>query len=172
VSGAVTGPFVQAGAVHGDVHFHSSSRTPAIPRQLTAPPAHFANRHQELAELTNAATRVVVLKGQGGVGKTALALRWLSQQREQFPDGELHAELTSPTGEPVAPTEVLGQFLRALGVPPPHVPVSLAERTALFRSMTANRKVAVLLDNAVSAAQVRPLRFVYWCRRHRRASPS
>nr|CTQ95837.1 regulatory protein [Kibdelosporangium sp. MJ126-NF4] len=157
VSGSVSGQVVQAGAVHGGVHFHGAKGMPAIPRQLTAPPVHFANRHQELAELADAASTVVLLKGQGGVGKTALALRWLSQVRERFPAGELYAELTLPTGEPVAPDEVLGQFLRALGVPPPDVPVSLAERTALFRSLTVDRKLAVLLDNAVSAAQVRVL---------------
>ncbi|MBP2320003.1 tetratricopeptide (TPR) repeat protein [Kibdelosporangium banguiense] len=164
VSSAVTGPVFQAGAVHGDVHFHSPDLAALIPRQLVAPPAHFANRHQELADLESAATQsdrrvpaVVLLKGQGGVGKTALALRWLDQARERFPDGQLHAELSHPTGEPVAPDEILGQFLRALGIAPNQVPVSLAERTALFRSMTAERKLAVLLDNAVTAAQVRVL---------------
>ncbi|MET0236895.1 MAG: tetratricopeptide repeat protein [Kibdelosporangium sp.] len=164
VSGAVGGPVLQAGSVHGGVHFHGADLAAMIPRQLVAPPEHFANRRRELADLESASERsggrmppVVLLKGQGGVGKTALALRWLDQARERFPNGQLYAELSRPTGEPVAPDEILGQFLRALGVSPERVPVSLAERTALFRSVTADRRLAVLLDDAVSAAQVKVL---------------
>jgi tetratricopeptide (TPR) repeat protein len=159
VSAAVTGSVFQAGSVHGDVHFHRTGGVALIPRQLVAPPAHFVNRQRELAELESAATQsaVVLLKGQGGVGKTALALRWLDQARDRFPSGQLYAELCLRTGEPVAPDEILGQFLRALGIAPEHVPVSLAERTSLYRSVTADRRLAVLLDNAVTAAQVRVL---------------
>jgi tetratricopeptide (TPR) repeat protein len=159
VSAAVTGPVLQTGTVQGDVHLHGADVTALIPRQLLAPPAHFANRHQELADLESAAAQsaVVLLKGQGGVGKTALALRWLDQSRQRFPDGQLYAELSLPTGEPVAPDEILGQFLRALGIAPERVPVSLAERMTLFRSVTAGARLAILLDNAVSAAQVKVL---------------
>lgn len=163
VSASVIGSVLQAGAVHGDAHFHGAEAAPLIPRQLGAPPVHFANRRRELADLADAAAHgaqrvpIVLLKGQAGVGKTALALRWFDEARDRFPHGELYAELTQPTGEPVAPDEVLGQFLRALGVLPERMPVSLAERTTLFRSLTADRKLGVLLDDAVSAAQVRVL---------------
>jgi tetratricopeptide (TPR) repeat protein len=105
----------------------------------------------------DSAPGVLLLRGPGGVGKTALALRWLNDVVNEFPDGQLYADLCLSTGEAVTPEDVLGQFLRALGVSPRRVPTGLAERTTLYRSVTAGRALAVLLDNAVSAAQVRVL---------------
>lgn len=144
---------------------HSGQRDgPVIPRQLLPPPTPFANRVRELADLNTAlaeqdpsAPAVVILRGPGGVGKTALALRWLSDLVDRFSDGQLYADLALSTGEPVAPEDVLGQFLRALGVAPQHVPPGFAERTALYRSVTARSAMIVLLDNAASAAQTRVL---------------
>jgi hypothetical protein len=108
--------------------------------------------------------RLAVLCGPGGVGKTALALRWMHDVDHRFPDGQLFADLGAfdPDG-PMSPSEVLGMFLRALGVPAEAVPArrdkgaELAEQAALYRSVTAGRSMAVLLNNAESAAQVRPL---------------
>lgn len=159
VSGPVAGAFVQAETVHGDVHFHAPAPRSLVPRQLPPPPPGFANRAAELAFLDQQldGPGVVVLKGQGGVGKSALALRWLNSVADRFPDGQLYADLVLSTGEPVAPEDVLAQFLRSLGVPPRRVPDGLAERTALFRTLTAGKSLAVLLDDAVSAAQVRVL---------------
>ncbi len=134
-----------------------------IPRQLPAPPPHFANRGDELSRLDSAPPRggrapnLVVLTGPGGVGKSALALRWFDTVLDRFPHGQLYAELTQSTGEPVAVEDVLGEFLRALGVPPERVPARLSERTTLYRSVTAGRSLAVLLDDVFSAAQVRTL---------------
>lgn len=135
------------------------------PRLLVPGPAHFANRRGELALLDQALPRptasgpaMVLLKGTGGVGKTALALHWLRQREERFPGGQLFAELTDPAGEPVDPADVLGQYLHALGVPTDRIPHGLAGRAVLFRSLTADRSMAMLLDDAVSAAQVRALR--------------
>lgn len=134
-----------------------------VPRQLPAPPAHFASRDRELSDL-DARSRsrgsgpgLVVLKGPGGVGKSALALRWLDVVRDRFADGQLYARLASPAGEPVAVSDVLGEFLRALGVAPDRVPAEFSERATSFRSVTADRNVALLLDDAVSAAQVKAL---------------
>ncbi|HEX5114215.1 MAG TPA: NB-ARC domain-containing protein [Pseudonocardiaceae bacterium] len=135
-----------------------------MPRQLFPPPRRFVGRDRELAKLNELLTEtrgispaVLLLHGTGGVGKTALALRWLANVINLFPDGQLHAELTLSSGDAMASEDVLGQFLRALGVPPQRVPSGLAERTALYRSLTANRALAILLDDAVSAAQVRTL---------------
>lgn len=170
VSESTESNIVQAGVVHGDVHIYSPSipeqsagRLP-IPRQLIPPPARFANRNREQGQLdaarreaTGAGPTVLVLRGPGGVGKTALALHWLGLRAADFPDGQLYAELAEPDGQPVAPDDVLGRYLRALGVAPARVPAGFAERTALFRSFTAGRSLAVLLDNVVSTAQVRVL---------------
>lgn len=161
----MSGHAVQAGHIHGDVHFHQQSTGigPVVPRQLLPPPRNFANRDVEMSILDNVfpgadtALRVIVLRGPGGVGKTALALHWLDRSAERFPDGQLYADLTLSDGQPVLVDDVLGQFLRALGLAPQRVPGSLEERAALFRSVTSGTRLAVLLDNAVSAAQVRVL---------------
>lgn len=169
VDGDVSGPVVQAGSVHGGVHIHHSAFAELpVPRQLLPAPRWFASRPRELRELnrllSDADHRVAVVCGPGGVGKTALALRWMHDIKDQFPDGQLFADLGAfqPAG-PTSPTEVLGRFLRSLGVPAEAVPVhqdknaELAEQAALYRSVTAKRALAVLLDNAESVAQVRPL---------------
>jgi hypothetical protein len=162
----VDGSLVQAGAVYGDVYIGSSAHDAAVfvPRQLLPPPVPFASRQRELAVLHDSlyepdpsAPTVVVLRGPSGIGKTALALRWLSEVVDRFPHGQLYADLALSTGEPVAPEDILGFFLRALGVVPQRVPPGFAERAALYRSVTAGRTIVVLLDNALSAAQARVL---------------
>ncbi|MBK1784486.1 tetratricopeptide repeat protein [Prauserella sp. ASG 168] len=135
-----------------------------VPRQLKTPPARFTNREQELASLqarldtSTGRPLVQVISGPGGIGKTALALRWLGGIAERYPGGALQASLGAfdPTG-PVPVGEVLGQFLRALGVPGSRVPVDVDEQGGLFRTLTAAAPMLVLLDNADSEAQVRPL---------------
>ncbi|ONI90762.1 hypothetical protein ALI22I_11225 [Saccharothrix sp. ALI-22-I] len=133
-----------------------------MPYQLPPAPKLFTSRNRELADLDGwlAANEalVAVISGPGGVGKTSLALRWLHDSRSRFPDGQLYVDLGAggPEG-PITPEEVLEWFLLALGVPVEDIPVGLARRQAAFRTLTADRAVAVLLDGAVSAAQVRPL---------------
>ncbi|MCP2269425.1 putative ATPase [Actinokineospora diospyrosa] len=101
---------------------------------------------------------LVVLTGTGGVGKTAMAVTWSTRNTDRFRDGQLYADLRGFSATSALPTEqALSGFLRALGTPPERVPVDLAEQTALFRSLTARRQMLVVLDNALSAAQVRPL---------------
>ncbi|MFK0291082.1 ATP-binding protein [Streptomyces sp. NPDC090442] len=101
---------------------------------------------------------MAALSGLGGVGKTALALGWLHSLRPELPDGQLYADLRGQApGGPADPAHVLGHFLRGLGVAPQALPAEIAERAALFRSLTAERRIVVLLDDAATAAQVRPL---------------
>ncbi|WP_367128994.1 NB-ARC domain-containing protein [Saccharothrix sp. HUAS TT1] len=163
MSGTSYGPVVQAGSV-GEVHFHGQERQQAIPYQLPPSPRLFTSRGKELAALNGWLSEdeghplVVVVSGPGGVGKTSLALRWLHDSRTTFRDGQLYVDLAARTGdEPTTPDEVLEWFLLALGVPAVEIPWGLARRQAAFRSLTADRSISVLLDNAVSATQVRPL---------------
>ncbi|MFF4383272.1 ATP-binding protein [Kitasatospora sp. NPDC001547] len=158
----VSGPVVQAGAIHGGLHLHGPSALPT-PRQLPPCPRRLIGREAELASLDSsldpdagAADVTVVVTGPAGVGKTALAAQWLRGQSDRFPDGQLYADLRgyAPDG-PADPAEALGGFLRAFGISP--VPGSLAEGAALWRSLAAERRISVLLDNASTAAQVRPL---------------
>ncbi|MGI3226585.1 NB-ARC domain-containing protein [Streptomyces sp. GTA36] len=166
LSGVVHGPSVQAAVVHGDVHIRTGETAEQqLPWQL--PPAvRLTDRTAEVERLerhrTLAAQRahpaLATVSGLGGVGKTALALAWLHGLRRDFPGGQLYADLCAqaPTG-PVDPAHVLGSFLRGLGVPPQQVPEGVADRSALYRSLTADRRIVVLLDDAATAAQVRPL---------------
>jgi tetratricopeptide (TPR) repeat protein len=164
LSGNAAESVVQAGSIR-DVHFHSPGRVRHVPFQLPAAPGLFASRERELACLEqwhvdeSVRPALIVLSGPGGVGKTSLALRWLHAVRhDYFPDGQLYVDLGgfSETG-PVDPEEALAWFLHALGVPSEEVPPDLPRRQALFRSTTADRALVLLLDNAVSAAQVRQL---------------
>ncbi|CAM3793551.1 Tetratricopeptide repeat-containing protein [Nocardiopsis gilva] len=155
--------------IHGDVHFHYSVNPPAPtrPSQLPLAPPTFTDRYAELnllgEQLRQARcqreTRLVVVIGTGGVGKTALAVHFLRDALDNFPDGQLHADLAgfTPSTIPVDPGHALGTFLRSLGIAPAEIPHDTASRAALFRSRTQGRRLAVLLDNAASAAQVLPL---------------
>ncbi|WP_206321957.1 tetratricopeptide repeat protein [Streptomyces sp. HNM0575] len=168
-SAHVHGPSLQAGSIHGDVHVHHAElaalRQKLVPRQLRPAPAHFTNRAAELLALdritgSHQENRPVlaVISGPGGVGKTTLALRWLHDVADRYPDGQLYVDLASdPAGVPEPTDSVLGGFLRALGVEGGKVPAEAEEAASLFRSITARSRLSILLDNAVSAAQVRSL---------------
>ena len=94
-----------------------------------------------------------------GIGKSALAIRAAHRLHTRFPDGQLYVDLqgTTPGLQPLKPSEVLGRFLRALGMAPSAVPASESEASARFRSEVAGRKMLILLDNAADARQIRPL---------------
>ncbi|MEV6604244.1 BTAD domain-containing putative transcriptional regulator [Kutzneria sp. NPDC051319] len=140
---------------------------PVIPAQLPAATSAFAGRDVELAWLdglqhgggVEGAITVAGVVGPAGIGKTALALTWAHRNAGAFPDGQLFAALRGfdPGHEPTSPAEVLTQFLLALGVPAEAIPFDLNERAGLYRSLLAERRVLVLLDDARDSEQVRPL---------------
>ncbi|MFJ3876944.1 helix-turn-helix domain-containing protein [Streptomyces sp. NPDC090077] len=131
------------------------------PDLLPRAPRGFHGREAELAALSRAAegeAPVCLVIGPAGVGKTALVLHWAHQRGAGFPDGRLYADLRGfgDTGEP-ALMEVLREFLPALGVPHDRIPESVTGAAALFRSLAADRRLLVVLDNARDSDQVRPL---------------
>ncbi|MEV4471487.1 tetratricopeptide repeat protein [Nonomuraea sp. NPDC049504] len=138
-----------------------------VPRQLPVGVSRFAARTEALAELDQllrpqadgAATRICVVSGMAGVGKTCLALHWAHRARGRFPDGQLYVNLKGfcPSGDAVDPRDALGMFLEALGVPPRQIPDDLAARSALYRTTLSDRRVLIVLDNALEAEQVKPL---------------
>ncbi len=133
---------------------------PAAIAGFVAREAHLDRLHELLAEPHRPGTsRVAVVEGAPGVGKTALALRWAHDVAHRFPDGQLFADLRgfSHDASPAAPHDVLGELLTALGTGVDVVPLDLARRAALFRSVLADRAVLLVLDNAADADQVQPL---------------
>jgi transcriptional regulator with XRE-family HTH domain/tetratricopeptide (TPR) repeat protein len=129
---------------------------------LCAPPPDvrdLAGREADLARVRAAASDggIVAIVGQPGVGKTTLAVAAAHRLRADFPDGCLWLDLRGMDGEPVAARDALGRLLRALGVASEHIPFEQAEQVALFRMLLADRRVLVVLDNAVDEAHVRPL---------------
>lgn len=164
-SAAGTGDVVQARDVHGGVHIHHQEGSFAVtPRQLPGPAQRFVDRQSELAALAEIMAHsgddslVVVITGTAGVGKTSLALRWAHSLRDRYQDGQLYVNLRGyDPGQPAAAEHVLGRFLRDLGVPARAVPAEMEERAALYRSMLDGKRALVVLDNAATAAQVRPL---------------
>jgi tetratricopeptide (TPR) repeat protein len=162
------GNVVQARDVSGGVHFHSQAHAPGPrPAQLPGDVRGFVNRVHELDELDAALLNqaaepgllcVAVIVGTAGVGKTSLALRWSHRTRSRFPDGQLYVNLRGyDPGAPVAAVEVLGRFLRALNVPTERIPAGEESRTELFRSTVAERRMLIVLDNAATVEQIRPL---------------
>jgi len=167
LSGTVHGFVVQAGSVQGGIHVSGGAAREEVPLPWQLPPSvRITDRTEELRALEVHRCRatedghptLAAVSGLGGVGKTAVALAWLHTLRPEFPGGQLYADLgaQAPDG-PADPGEVVGRFLRALGVPAGQVPPALGERVALYRSLTADRRLVVLLDDAATAAQVRPL---------------
>ncbi|MFC0432487.1 tetratricopeptide repeat protein [Kutzneria buriramensis] len=130
---------------------------PVVPRQLPVDIADFTGRADELARIAASTAPIVALAGKPGAGKSALAIHSGLRLRARFADGELYVDLRGSDSTPRQSIEVLGQFLRALGVGESAVPDTLDERAALYRSLLADRTLLVLLDNAADEPQVRPL---------------
>jgi DNA-binding SARP family transcriptional activator len=148
------------------------------PELLPRPPAGFLGRDAELAELTRLALPdagqgrpyggapagvpaeggITLVTGPAGVGKTGLAVHWGHAYATAFPDGRLFADLRGFSGgEEAEPAAVLREFLLAMGTPADQIPPSEQAAGALYRSLVAQRRLLVVLDNASSSAQVRPL---------------
>lgn len=132
-----------------------------VPRQLPACTPDLIGRDAELADLDRiaATATVCVIVGTAGVGKTTLAVCWARRAADRFPDGQLYINLRGfePSAAPLVPAEAVNGALASLGVPPERLPDGLDARAALFRSMIADRRLIVFLDNARDATQVRPL---------------
>ena len=131
-----------------------------VPRQLPSDVSGFIGRADALTALTDRADQALttIITGTAGVGKTALAVLWAHRIADRYPDGQLYLDLRGYTGDPViTPTEALSLLLQSLGVPGDRIPVDLHLQMGLYRSVVSSRRVLVVLDNVVDAAQVRPL---------------
>lgn len=131
------------------------------PAQLPADIGVFSGRHTELTaldSLTVAKPSAIVVCGTGGIGKTALSVHWAHSRRERFPDGQLYINLRGyDRFAPVTAGQALTRLIRSLGLPPSAIPTDVDDLTGLYRSLLAERRMLVLLDNAHTPDQVRPL---------------
>jgi len=127
------------------------------PAQLPASVGHFTGRDSELAALTRAISRpvdeprVLMVSGAGGIGKTALVVRWAHSVAERYPDGQIFVDLH---GETLPTRDALGSALGGLGVSPADIPSSVDERASLYRTLLSGRRVLVVLDDAGSLDQL------------------
>jgi DNA-binding SARP family transcriptional activator len=144
-----------------------SSTDDLAPRELPAAVAEFTGRADALKVLDQlldsangapAPAVIAAVAGTAGVGKTALAVHWAHQVTDRFPDGQLYLNLRGYTTEPpLRPVEALSLLLRSLGTAPEQIPTEEVPAAALYRTKLAQRRMLILLDNARSVDQVRPL---------------
>lgn len=138
-----------------------------IPHLLPADIADFTGRDEQVGEIARHlvgasekarfAVPVLLVVGKGGVGKTSLAIHAAHAVADHFVDGQLFADLHGAGAHRVSPMQVLERFIRAFGVPGGQVPDGLDERAEMYRGLLADRRVLVVLDDAASESQVRPL---------------
>ncbi|WP_229907736.1 ATP-binding protein [Amycolatopsis oliviviridis] len=142
-----------------------------VPRQLPGSVRDFTGRAEHLAALDALippdpdqhegrpqSVVITAVDGAGGMGKTTLALHWAHRIQHRFPDGTLYVNLRGyGPGVPVTPGEALSGFLRALGVAARAIPADVDAQAALLRSLLAGKRVLLVLDNAHTAEQIRPL---------------
>src|SRR5690625_719750 len=157
-------PGPQLRALHESIPLGGGTTESDLPRphQLPAAPTTLVGREEELEQVDRAVPAggggTVVLTGAPGIEKTALALTWAHSRVESFPDGQLYVDLQGfGPGDPLPPERVLVAFLRALGAPGEAHSWPVAEQTTLLRSLTHGRQLLMVLDNAASVEQVRPL---------------
>ncbi|GAB2663171.1 hypothetical protein GCM10027271_22210 [Saccharopolyspora gloriosae] len=154
----------QAGHVEGGIHFYAPSR-PAEhpPRQVPQPTRSYTNNERQLRAITeavrfaesgDAAPRVVVVRGPLGGGKSETAFRWVADHGGEFA-GRFYARLSGTDGESGAESEALRDFLIAVGYTASEIPATVQGRSNFFRSWSTGKNVVVVVDDAVTAAQVR-----------------
>jgi tetratricopeptide (TPR) repeat protein len=136
---------------------------PAGPAELPPDPRGFVGRADGVALLDSlepsagAPAAVLAICGPAGVGKTSLAVHWAHRVRHRYGGGQLHVALRGSSPAGLTPAAALGRLLRSLGVPPDQVPPDLPGAAGLYRTLTAGRRLLVLLDDARDAAQVSEL---------------
>ena len=124
---------------------------------FTGREAQSAQVQKLLDEASSAATGVTIIAGQGGIGKTTLAIHEAHRLRQRFSDGQLYVNLRGADDQRLDPSAVLGEFLMLLGLERSALPAGPEERARLYRARLDTKNILVLLDNAFDEKQVRPL---------------
>lgn len=130
-----------------------------VPKHLPSDVRGFRGRDAQLArldDLHSGGAGLVVVSGMGGVGKTALVVRWAHRRVADFPDGQLYANGYAYAGStPLGATGLLTQFLRALGVPNAEIPLDVGELQQAFRTAIAGRRMLIVVDNVADPELIR-----------------
>jgi hypothetical protein len=142
-------------------HWTRPARLCELPRLVD----DFTGRAAELAwasELVHAESAsdagvVGLITGSGGMGKTTLAVRAARDLRPSFPGGVFFLDLLGMSPRPAAAAEALLLLLRALGIADEQIPGDVPGRASVYRSLLRDRRALIVLDNAGSEEQVRPL---------------
>jgi DNA-binding SARP family transcriptional activator len=132
-----------------ELHASLLQRPQWSPRQLPAAPV-FTGTAAQLAALDEG--QIVAITGPAGTGKTTLALHWAHEHAADYPDGQLFVDLNGSD-----PADVVREFITALGTSPDGIPPEPHAQTALYRTLLADRRMLIVLDNAADTAQVVPL---------------
>ena len=148
--------------VHGDKHIHiQHAEIPALSalHQLPAPPRDFTGRSEEIEELLREMENGVTisgLRGLGGVGKTALALKVADLIKGRYPDAQFYLELKGVSEQPLTPAEAMAHVCRAYNLEA-KLPDQERELSAIYNSVLNGKRALLLMDNAKDRAQVEPL---------------
>jgi DNA-binding SARP family transcriptional activator len=150
-----------------DTYAGSVVSSAPVPRQLPADVVRFVGRAEELARIRevlkpappHGSTPIAGIYGAAGAGKSTVAIHAAHRLADRFPDGQMYLDLhgNSAGTPPLRPMEALARLLRTLGDDRPAPAMQVDEAAALFRSLTADRRMLLVLDNAADASQVRPL---------------
>jgi DNA-binding SARP family transcriptional activator len=138
----------------------AAASTHEKPRMLPPRLADLTGRTAELKTLDatlRQGRRIIAISGPGGVGKTALAVHLAHRICDTFDDGQLYADLAGERPEPADPAEVLGRFLRALGVAAADLPEDADERASAYHRLLARRRILIVLDDAADESQLERL---------------
>ncbi|MFI6096359.1 ATP-binding protein [Lentzea sp. NPDC051213] len=165
----LAGAVVQAGSITGSVHLHQSNLSFSAPHELPPDVHAFTDRAEQLDQMdlllasaesstSTAAVVISAVSGTAGVGKTAFAIHWAHRVSSRFADGQLYVNLRGfGPYQPVSAGEALAGFLRSLGERNDEIPHDVEERGSRFRSLVAGKRMLIVLDNAATTEQVRPL---------------
>src|SRR5882757_3564182 len=163
----VTGSVVQARDIGGDVHFHVAATPPSpVPRQVPLLATRLVNRVAELARAKDVlnpkvggSVRLMLISGMPGVGKSSFTWRLVEEVRDRYPGGQLYVDFSAGQAQrPDAVGDVLTEFLLAVGEAKEVVPSTVPEKSALYRTMTAENPTLVVLDKVTEPAQVLPFK--------------
>jgi len=131
-----------------------------IPNQIPQAPKEFSGRDTELKDLKKTfceGSTVICLQGMAGVGKSALALALAQEVKDNYPEGQIFINLMGTEENPLSSANAMAQAIRAFRGPEYKIPENESELAGIYRSILANKRALLLLDNAASRGQVEPL---------------